>query len=95
MWTYERMLQYPVKIKNPNPSLAKIIISQVGGPDGELRYRGNWHCGGGYETVLWRGALNTDDFSVSDSVSDLLKCKEKILDSAVPFMYDSKGDSNG
>lgn len=36
MWTYERMLQYPVKIKNPNPSLAKIIISQVGGPDGEL-----------------------------------------------------------
>ena len=36
-----------------------------------------------------------DDFSVSDSVSDLLKCKEKILDSTVPFMYDSKGDSNG
>ena len=30
------MLQYPVRIKNPNPALAKVIITQVGGPDGEL-----------------------------------------------------------
>ena len=36
MWTYDRKLQYPVKIKNPNPALAKIIISQLGGPDGEM-----------------------------------------------------------
>ena len=36
MFLYEKKLQYPVKIKNPNPALAKIIISQVGGPDGEL-----------------------------------------------------------
>ncbi len=36
MWSYERKLQYPVKIKNPNPALARVIISQVGGPDGEL-----------------------------------------------------------
>ena len=36
MWTYERKLQYPVKIKNPNAALAKVIISQLGGPDGEL-----------------------------------------------------------
>lgn len=36
MWQYEKKLQYPVKIKNPNPKLAKIIISQFGGPDGEL-----------------------------------------------------------
>jgi spore coat protein JC len=36
MWTYNKQLQYPVKIKNPNPALAKIIITQVGGPDGEL-----------------------------------------------------------
>ena len=36
MWTYEKKLQYPVKIKNPNPALASAIISQVGGPDGEL-----------------------------------------------------------
>ena len=36
MWVYERKLQYPVKIKNPNPKLAGVIISQLGGPDGEL-----------------------------------------------------------
>ena len=36
MWIYEKKLQYPVKIKNPNPRLAKIIISQLGGPHGEL-----------------------------------------------------------
>lgn len=36
MWQYEKKLQYPVKIKTPNAKLAKIIISQLGGPDGEL-----------------------------------------------------------
>lgn len=36
MWTYEKTLQYPVKIKNPNPKLASLIVSQLGGPDGEL-----------------------------------------------------------
>ncbi len=36
MWAYEKKLQYPVKIKNPNATYAKIIISQLGGPDGEL-----------------------------------------------------------
>ncbi len=36
MWAYEKKLQYPVKIKNPNPLYAKIIISQLGGPDGEM-----------------------------------------------------------
>ena len=36
MFVYEKKLQYPVKIQNPNPALAKFIISQHGGPDGEL-----------------------------------------------------------
>ena len=36
MWNYEKRLQYPVKITQTNPKLAKIIISQFGGPDGEL-----------------------------------------------------------
>ena len=36
MWQYEKKLEYPVNIKNPNPALAKVIISQLGGPDGEL-----------------------------------------------------------
>ena len=36
MWDYEKRLQYPVNIKNPNAKLAQYIISQYGGPDGEL-----------------------------------------------------------
>ncbi len=36
MWQYKKTLQYPVKITNPNPKYAQIIISQYGGPDGEL-----------------------------------------------------------
>ena len=36
MWIYDKKLQFPVKIKNPNANYAKIIISQLGGPDGEL-----------------------------------------------------------
>jgi len=33
MWVYEKKLQYPVKIARPNAKLAKVIISQLGGPD--------------------------------------------------------------
>ena len=36
MFIYEKKLQYPIKIANPNPALAKVIISQYGGPNGEL-----------------------------------------------------------
>lgn len=36
MWQYEKRLQYPVKIKTPNPKYAQIIVSQLGGPDGEI-----------------------------------------------------------
>ena len=36
MWNYDRKLMYPVNIKNPNPRLAKFVIAQYGGPDGEL-----------------------------------------------------------
>ena len=36
MWKYEKRLQYPIKISAPNPKLAQVIISQFGGPDGEL-----------------------------------------------------------
>ena len=36
MFVYEKKLQYPIRIANPNPRLAGLIISQYGGPDGEL-----------------------------------------------------------
>ena len=36
MWNYEKRLQYPINITRPNAKLAQIIISQYGGPDGEM-----------------------------------------------------------
>ncbi len=36
MWMYDKKLEFPINIKNPNPKLAKLIITQYGGPDGEL-----------------------------------------------------------
>ncbi len=36
MWSYNKLLQYPINIKCTDPRLAKVIISQYGGPDGEL-----------------------------------------------------------
>ncbi|MBQ5660155.1 MAG: manganese catalase family protein [Lachnospiraceae bacterium] len=36
MWNYEKRLQYPVNITKTNPKIAQVIISQFGGPDGEL-----------------------------------------------------------
>lgn len=36
MWTYNKMLEYPINLTNRNPKMAKVIISQYGGPDGEL-----------------------------------------------------------
>lgn len=36
MWSYEKRLQFPVKISKPDPKMAQLIISQFGGPDGEL-----------------------------------------------------------
>lgn len=36
MWNYEKRLQYPVNITTPNAKLASVIISQYGGPDGEM-----------------------------------------------------------
>lgn len=44
MWNYEKRLEYPVNITNPNPEMAKLIISQFGGPDcGRLYiYRKMW-----------------------------------------------------
>ncbi len=36
MWNYQKKLQYPVNIKNPDPKLASYVVSQYGGPNGEI-----------------------------------------------------------
>ena len=36
MWIYQKTLEYPVNLKNPDPEMAKLIMTQLGGPNGEL-----------------------------------------------------------
>ena len=36
MWVYEKKLQYPIRIRKPDPRMAKVVITQYGGPDGEI-----------------------------------------------------------
>lgn len=43
MWQYEKKLQYPVNIKTPNPKLAKVIISQLGGLNTKKIYKKEPH----------------------------------------------------
>lgn len=67
MWTYEKKLQYPIKIKNPNPALAKVILTQFGGPDGELG-AANRYLSQRY-TMPWKeitGVLTDVGISVSE-----------------------------
>lgn len=55
MWTYDKMLQYPVNIKTPNAKLAKAVITQYGGPDGEsgaaMRYLSQRYVAPNKETI--------------------------------------------
>lgn len=47
MFVYEKRLEYPIRIKNTNPKLAALIISQYGGPDGSRLRRGQTGRAGG------------------------------------------------
>ena len=76
MFVYEKKLQYPVRIANPNPKLAAFIISQYGGPDGELgaslRYLSQRY------TMPWRGVaglltdIGTEELAHLEMVSAIV-----------------------
>ena len=66
MFAYEKRLQYPVNIKNPNPALAKVIMSQLGGPDGEagaaLRYLSQRYSAPTREVQAMLTDIGTEEF---------------------------------
>lgn len=86
MWIYEKRLQYPVHITQTNAKLAQVIISQFGGPDGELaasqRYLSQRYTMP-YDEC--RGLLT--DIGTEESVQQLWKCLFSILfQSTLPRM---------
>lgn len=64
MWTYDKMLQHPVNIKTPNAKLAKAIITQYGGPDGEsgaaMRYLSQRYVAPNKETIATLTDVGTE-----------------------------------
>ncbi len=87
MWIYEKKLQYPVRIKNPNPKLAQIIISQYGGPDGELgaslRYLSQRYSMPYAEA---KGALT--DIGIEDKYCAFTKKVKNIYEGVLFFLID-------
>lgn len=76
MWQYEKKLQYPVKIKNPNPALAKVIISQLGGADGELgasmRYLSQRYTAPTREVQAILSDIGTEELAHMEMISAIL-----------------------
>ena len=76
MWIYEKKLEYPVKIKNPNPARAKVIISQLGGPHGELgaatRYLSQRFCMPYREIIGILTDVGTEELAHIEMVSTIL-----------------------
>lgn len=76
MWIYEKKLQYPVKIKNPNPRLAGIIIDALGGPDGEvgaaMRYLNQRYAMPSGKVIATLTDIGTEELAHTEIVSSLL-----------------------
>ena len=76
MWIYEKKLQYPVKIKNPNPRLAGVVIAQLGGPDGEVgaanRYLNQRYAMTSGEAIGMLTDIGTEELAHVEIISAIL-----------------------
>ena len=76
MWKYEKRLEYPVKIKTPNPAAAKVIITQFGGPDGELgaamRYLSQRYTAPTPEVKAILNDIGTEELSHMEMISSIV-----------------------
>ena len=97
MWNYEKKLQYPVKIKNPNAAYATVIISQLGGPDGEIgasmRYLNQRFSMPNHQVVGLLTDIGTEELAhmeiVSAIIHQLTRClsAEEIMNSKMAAYY--------
>ena len=84
MFIYNKKLQYPVKIDKPNPKLAKIILTQYGGPDGEL--------GASLRYLSQRYSMPFDDLKglLTDIGTDASKCTR--IGVSPPMVFSEESD---
>ena len=77
MWLYEKRLQFPVKIQTPNARLAKAIVSQLGGPDGELaaslRYLSQRYAMPTRENMALLTDIGTEELAHMEIISAIIR----------------------
>ena len=77
MWRYEKRLQFPVKIETPNARLAKAIVSQLGGPDGELaaslRYLSQRYAMPTRENMALLTDIGTEELAHMEIISAIIR----------------------
>ena len=77
MWRYEKRLQFPVKIQTPNARLAKAIVSQLGGPDGELaaslRYLSQRYAMPTRENMALLTDIGTEELTHMEIISAIIR----------------------
>ena len=95
MWNYDKRLQYPVKIARPNPALAKVIISQLGGPHGELgaatRYLSQRFTAPNNEVIATLTDIGTEELAHVEMISAILYqlTKDMTIDDIKKAGYDT------
>jgi spore coat protein JC len=88
MWNYEKRLQYPINITTPNAKIAQIIMSQYGGPDGEMgasmRYLSQR-----YSMPDRRVCGVLTDIGTEELAHRCWKCEKGMLEfiSSIPFLF--------
>ena len=95
MWNYDKRLQYPVKIARPNPALAKVIVSQLGGPHGELgaatRYLSQRFTAPNNEVIATLTDIGTEELAHVEMISAILYqlTKDMTIDDIKKAGYDT------
>lgn len=95
MWNYDKRLQYPVKIAHPNPALAKVIVSQLGGPHGELgaatRYLSQRFTAPNNEVIATLTDIGTEELAHVEMISAILYqlTKDMTIDDIKKAGYDT------
>lgn len=101
MWTYNKVLEYPINIKNRNPQLAKFIISQYGGPDGELsaslRYLSQRFCMPDQTAKAILNDIGTEELAHLEMVGTIIHqltdgcCPEELKQAGLGSYYTDHG----
>ncbi len=89
MWMFDKKLEYPIKIKKPDPRMAKLIITQYGGPDGELaaslRYLSQR-----FSMITPQAKATLNDIGISVSLLPIIALRQKTCCTGTSCIFNIK-----